>query len=197
MATLDRVTKDNFTLNPTKEQLFPVYSDHFNKAVDQVNTNTTNITTAQAAVDVLEALNSTTGGTTNVTDTYKVLVSISSANILAMNGSPVTVIASPGASKAISLKGCTAIFDSTVTAYANGGVIYLSYNNTTPITNNLAASFCTAGDKVYRLNPLNSAGGINMLVNTALTITNDTAAFITGTGVIRLLVEYEVVTTAL
>jgi len=36
-----------------------------------------------------------------------------------------------------------------------------------------------------------------MLTNTALTITNDTAAFITGTGVVRLLIEYEVINTGL
>jgi hypothetical protein len=44
---------------------------------------------------------------------------------------------------------------------------------------------------------LAAAGGINTLVNTALTITNDTAPFITGTGVARLLVEYDVITTGL
>jgi len=36
-----------------------------------------------------------------------------------------------------------------------------------------------------------------MLANTAVTITNDTAAFITGTGVARLLIEYAVITTGL
>lgn len=205
MATLDRVTKDNFTLNPTKEQLFPVYSDQYNKAIDQINTNTTNITTAttdiataQAAVDVLEALNSTAGGTTNLTDTYKVLVSLSSANLLAMNATPITVIAAPGAGKTIRIKSCVAICDSG-TAYANGGVIYLGYAGaaTTPITSNLAASFLTGGDKVYPLNALTAASGYSMWVNSAITITNDTAPFITGTGVVRLLIEYDVVTTGL
>ena len=197
MATISKITRDNFTGNPQTETPFPVYSHQYNTAVDQINTNTAAIATAQAAVDVLEALNGTTGGTTNVTDTQKVLVSLTSANLLAMNGAPVVVIAAPGAGKAINIKGCTAIFDSTATTYANGGVIYLSYNNTTPITNNVAATFLTAGDKVYRLNPLAAAGGINMLTNTAVTITNDTAPFITGTGVARLLIEYEVVTTGL
>lgn len=175
----------------------PVYAEQFNELVDEVTTNTASVATAQAAVDVLEANNATTGGTTNVTDTMKVLVSLTSANLLGMNASPVTVIAAPGAGKAIRVKSCVAIFDSTATTYANGGVIYLSYNNTTPITNNVAATFLTAGDKVYQLNPLNAAGGINTLVNTALTITNDTAPFITGTGVARLLVEYDIVTTGL
>jgi len=142
-------------------------------------------------------LNSTIGGTTSVTDSYKKLVSLTSANLLGMNASPVTVLSAPGAGKAIRVKSCVAIFDSTVTTYANGGVIYLSYNNTTPITNNVAATFLTAGDKVFGLNPLAAAGGVNMLVDTPVTITNDTAPFITGTGVARLLIEYDVVTTGL
>jgi len=195
MATLKKITTDNYSKNI--KTTAPIFADIYNEAVDQINTNTTAIATAQAAVDVLEANNATTGGTTLLTDTYKVLVSLTSANLLAMNATPVTVIAAPGAGKAIRLKSCVAIFDSTATTYANGGVIYLSYNNTTPITNNIAATFLTAGDKVYQLNPLNVAGGINTLVNTALTITNDTAPFITGTGVARLLIEYDVVTTGL
>lgn len=188
MAELDLITLANYSKdvkNPV-----PIFGDHYNKAVVQINTNTTAIATAQAN-------NATTGGTTSLGDTKKVLVSLTSANLLAMNGTPVVVIAAPGAGKAIRLKSCVAIFDSTATTYANGGVIYLSYNNTTPITNNVAATFLTAGDKVYQLNPLNSAAGINTLTNTALTITNDTAPFITGTGVARLLIEYDIVTTGL
>lgn len=152
---------------------------------------------AQADVDALASFNSTVGGTTMVTNTYKKLVSLTSANILAMNGAPVVVLAAPGEGKAIVVKNCVFIFDSTGTAYANGGVVYLSYNNTTPITNNAAATLITGGDKVYQLNSLAAAGGINTLVNTAVTVTNDTAPFITGTGVARLLIEYDVVTTGL
>lgn len=197
MATINKVTVNNFTGNPQVETPFPIYSTQYNTAVDQINTNTTGIAAAQAAVDALEALNMTAGGTTNLTDTVKVLVSLTSANLLAMYATPITVLAAPGAGKAWRIKSCVAIFDSTVTAYANGGVIYLSYNNTTPITNNVAASFLTAGDKVFTLNPLTAASGVSLLVDTKVTITNDTAAFITGTGVARLLIEADVVTTGL
>jgi len=185
---LDKITKDNYSRD--LKDTAPIFATVYNMAIDQINTNT-------ASLAEIAALNSTTGGTTIVTDTQKVLVSLTSANLLAMNATPVSVIAAPGEGKAIRIKSCVAIFDSTATTYANGGVIYLSYSNTTPITNNLAATFLTAGDKVYQLNPLNAAGGINTLVNTAVTITNDTAAFITGTGVVRLLIEYDIVTTGL
>lgn len=196
MATVNKVTQANYSVVTDP---YPVFATHFNPAVDQINTNTADIAVAQAAVDAIEALNSTVGGTTNLTETYKVLLNVTSANILAMNGAPVTLIAAPGAGKTIHLKSCVAIFDSTATTYANGGVIYLAYAGaaTTPITNNLAATFLTAGDKVYPMNALTAAGGYSMWVNSGISITNDTAPFITGTGVMRLLVEYDVVTTGL
>lgn len=201
MATINKITRDNFTPNPATDTPFPVYAPHYNAAVDQINANTTLLaSTASLLTDTVAygtGLNTTIGGTTSVGKDIKILVSLTSANLLAMNATPITVIASQGAGTAIKLKSCIAIFDSTVTTYANGGVIYLSYNNTTPITNNLAATFLTAGDKVFSLNPLAAAGGNNMLVATPLTITNDTAAFITGTGVVRLLIEYEVINTGL
>lgn len=199
MATINAITKDNFTGNPQTETPFPVYSHEYNKAVTQLNTNTTALATNTASLATIAALNTTTGGTTNLTDTVKVLVSLTSANLLAMNATPITVLVAPGEGKAWRIKSCVAIFDSTVTAYANGGVIYLSYSGaaTTPITNNLAASFLTAGDKVYPLNALTAAGGYSLWSNSAVVITNDTAAFITGTGVARLLIEADVVTTGL
>jgi hypothetical protein len=194
MNTLKKITQSTFTSN-LKNPL-PIYADKFNVTIDEVNENFTEV---QAAVDAIEANNATLGGTTLVGDTQKVLVSLTSANLLGMNAAPVTVLAAPGAGKAIRIKSCVAIFDSTVTAYANGGVIYLSYNGaaTTPITNNLAASFLTAGDKVYPMNALTAASGYSLWVNAAVLITNDTAPFITGTGVARLLIEYDVVTTGL
>ena len=199
MENIPYISQNNFTkelVNP-----YPVYASKFNAVAklfkDAIDAVEADITAIEADITAIEGLNATKALTTGVTDTVTATVSLTSANLLAMNATPVTVIASPGAGKAIRLKSCVAIFDSTATAYANGGVIYLSYNNTTPITNNVAATFLTAGDKVYSLNPLNAAGGINMLVNTALTITNDTAPFITGTGVARLIVEYDIVTTGL
>jgi hypothetical protein len=194
MNTLKKVNQNTFTKD--LKNPYPIYGDRFNETVDDIQEN---FDETQAAVDVIEALNATIGGTTSVTNTQKVLVSLTSANLLAMNGTPVTVIAAKGEGTAIRIKSCTAIFDSTGTTYANGGVIYLSYSGaaTTPITNNLAASFLTAGDKVYSLNALTAASGYSLWSNSAVVITNDTAAFITGTGVARLLIDYDVITTGL
>jgi len=192
MRTLDKVTIKNFSRDIKAP--YPIYADKWNEAVEVLEDNFSEI---EDSLDYISGLNATTGATSSLSDTIKTVVNLTSANLLGMNAAPVVVIASPGAGYAINLKSCVAIFDSTVTAYANGGVIYLSYNNTTPITNNVAATFLTGGDKVFKLNSLAAAGGTNMLVNTALTITNDTAPFITGTGVARLLIEYEIVETGL
>jgi hypothetical protein len=49
MATIDKITQSNFTPNPATETPFPVYSHQYNKAVDQINTNTTTVATNTAA----------------------------------------------------------------------------------------------------------------------------------------------------
>lgn len=48
MAVLNKVVKDNFTSPIKGETPFPVYSIEYNKAVDQVNTNTTDISASKA-----------------------------------------------------------------------------------------------------------------------------------------------------
>lgn len=48
MAVLNKVVKDNFTSPNKGETPFPVYSAEYNKAVEQINTNTTDISTSKA-----------------------------------------------------------------------------------------------------------------------------------------------------
>lgn len=48
MAVLNKVVKDNFTSPIKGETPFPIYSIEYNKAVDQVNTNTTDISASKA-----------------------------------------------------------------------------------------------------------------------------------------------------
>ena len=55
MAVLNKVVKDNFTSPIKGETPFPVYSIEYNKAVDQVNTNTTNISTNTANISASKA----------------------------------------------------------------------------------------------------------------------------------------------
>lgn len=49
MATINKITRDNYTPNIKGETPFPVFSTEYNKAVDQINTNTTTVATNTAA----------------------------------------------------------------------------------------------------------------------------------------------------
>lgn len=125
-------------------------------------------------------------------------VAVSSANLLAMYTTPVDVVTAPGAGFALDFVGAVLICDD-ATDYANGGVITINYGSGgAAVSTNLAATFLTGnGDKVWNLQKLNAAGGYTMPVNTSLAITNATAPFITGTGVCRLKITYNVIETGL
>ena len=163
--------------------------------------NTINEKTTGAGVTVEGVLlkdGAISTGTTRVVE-KTIEVPLTSANLLAMNATPVTVVASPGTGYALNFHRAVLIYDSTATAYANGGVITINYGSGgAACSSNLAATFLTgAGDKVWNLEKLNGAGGFTMPVNTPLVITNASAPFITGTGVCRLQITYAVHTTGL
>ncbi len=163
--------------------------------------NTINEKTTGAGVTVEGVLlkdGAISTGTTRVVE-KTIEVPLTSANLLAMNATPVTVVASPGTGYALNFHRAVLIYDSTATAYANGGVITINYGSGgAACSSNLASTFLTgAGDKVWNLEKLNGAGGFTMPVNTPLVITNASAPFITGTGVCRLQITYSVHATGL
>lgn len=123
-----------------------------------------------------------------------ITVPLTSANLLAMNGAPVTVIPAPGAGKVIIIENVLFTMTRTATAYANGGTIVLNYA-TGPVAaiNTIAASvLTTAGAAVTQT----VRDGIDAaaVANDAIVITNGSAPFITGTGTASLNIKYRVVT---
>jgi len=136
----------------------------------------------------------------NVVEKY-LEVEISSADILAMNGTPVEVVPAE-AGTAIEFVSAVLIYDYDTAAYGGGGVVTLEYQGGAAVTTTVFAanSFGAAGDKVFSMAALNAAGGYTMPVNTPLDITNATGAFTDGgtsAGVGRLHVTYRVHTTGL
>lgn len=128
--------------------------------------------------------------------------SITKANILAMNGAPVEIVPTAGAGTAIEFVSATVIFDYATAAYTGGGDVTINYSGGSAVSNTIdkTNSFGAAGDKVYGVVALDAAGGINMLVNTGLSVTNATGAFTdpgTAAGVARIKVAYRVHTTGL
>jgi len=126
---------------------------------------------------------------------------ISSANILAMNGAAVVLMAAPGANRLILVDSITFIMTTTATAYANGGTVQFQYHGTSTVvhTGTIPASVVTAGagSSVTELGPLAGSNGTTVTadVNLGIDITNNTAAFITGTGTAVAYITFGIVPT--
>jgi hypothetical protein len=123
----------------------------------------------------------------------RITVPLSSANLLAMNATPVEVIPAPGAGLTICIIDVLFTMVRTATAYANGGTVVLNYA-TGPVAaiNTIAAAvLTTAGAATTKT----SRKGIDAaaVANDAIVITNGTAPFITGTGTASLDIIYRIV----
>lgn len=126
-----------------------------------------------------------------------VQVPVTSAQILAANATPVTLIAAPGAGKAISVEEIFFRMDRTGTAYANGGALEFRYTNASgaKVTADIAASVVTTGGAGTEYNIVRGVTtSLTPLANAAIVMDNATAAFITGTGTAIVTIKYRIVT---
>lgn len=122
-------------------------------------------------------------------------VAITSANILAMYAAPVALIAAPGAGKNIVVHKVMMTMVTTATVYANGGVVVFQIAATangggTATTATIAAAVvnAVAGTSYTTVIPVSYTG----TANTGLYISNQTAAFITGTGTATVDIWYSI-----
>jgi len=127
-----------------------------------------------------------------------VILSVSSANILAMNASPVNIVAAPPAGYSLIVDNVVFIMTRTATAYANGGAVSLVYTGgaVSPHTGSMPASVVTTGGAGTALNAnggVSAANGVVVPTATGIDITNGTAPFITGTGTMKVVLEYRVI----
>ena len=127
-------------------------------------------------------------------------VSLTAANLLAMNGAPVSVLAAPGSGKVIVPILVVFIMKRTATAYANGGTIQFQYHTTTSSVahaGTLPATVLTAagaGTTINLLGPNTGTNSTPLPANEGIDITNASAAFITGTGTAVVEIWYSVIT---
>ncbi len=133
-----------------------------------------------------------------------VKVSLSSANWLGMYATPVQIIAAPGANKAIIIESVALEVDYGGAQFAAGGVVALQYSNTangagTAATATLAAATANgwAADTIATLAPATLNAGAAATVNVGIFISNQTAAFTTGSSTVDVHVAYRVITTTL
>jgi hypothetical protein len=127
-------------------------------------------------------------------------ITITAAQINALNTSPVTIVPAPGAGLALVLEGIIIEINRTATAFTGGGAVgpvYQGATGTFLTANQVAASDVTTGGagQVNRfLTPASTAGGLAIPANTAIQLYAGTANFAAGTGTIKAFVTYSVVT---
>lgn len=129
-----------------------------------------------------------------------ITVSLSSANLLAMYATPITVIAAPGAGKVILIENALLSFTHVSTAYASGGTIRLQYTGsadnllTTGFQTNVLNTASNNLDYCVATRNVSYASPIGIAANTAVQITNATGAYTTGNGTAKLFINYRIVT---
>lgn len=129
-------------------------------------------------------------------------VSLSEANIKDMAAAPVEVVAAPGANKIIEFISAILIYDRDTATYTGGGDVTIEYSGGATVSTTVTAanSFGSGTDEVFSFMRLNAAGGYTQDVNTALDITNASAAFVdpgTAAGIARLQITYKIHSTGL
>lgn len=124
-------------------------------------------------------------------------VSLTFAQILALNATPVELVAAPGAGKVISVEEILFKMVRTGTAYANGGALEFRYTNASgaKVTADIAATVVTTGGAGTEYNIVRGVvTSLTPVANAAIVVDNATAAFITGTGTAVVTIKYRVVT---
>lgn len=126
-----------------------------------------------------------------------VTIPVSSANILAMNGAPVSLVAAPPAGFSLVVDSILFEMITTSTQYAGGGVVSFPYHggsvNTHTGTIPAAVVTAAAGTTLTLLGPATGANGSTVPTATGIDITNATAAFTTGTGTAKVIMDYRIV----
>jgi len=108
-------------------------------------------------------------------------VSLSAADIIAMNATPKTLIAAPGSGKAIVLHRMMLRMTRTSTAFTSGGAVVAQYHTgAVAATGTIASTVVTGAAGVADYAPVAVAAAV--VENDALELTNATGAFATGTG---------------
>ena len=123
-----------------------------------------------------------------------VTIDISNADWLALNGASKTLVAAPGAGKAIKVTELSVFFDFGTTNFTFAGNIGVSINS---VNMGLVISVDSplSADTVYSL-PVNGGGsnGVKLATNTALLLT--AAGATGGDGVVKVKISYKILDTA-
>jgi len=130
---------------------------------------------------------------------HTIQVDLSAADIIGMNATPVEIIASPGAGKALIVDEIVFVMTRTSTAFTGGGAVSFRYVTTTtsvPHAGTIASTVVTgaAGEQLLMLGPNVGTNGVTIPEDEAIEITNATAAFAAGTGTAKVHIRFRVLT---
>jgi predicted RecA/RadA family phage recombinase len=127
-------------------------------------------------------------------------VALAAADIIAMNGAPVSILAAPGAGKVIIVDSILFEMTRTSTAFTGGGALNFQYHTTTtsvPHAGTIAATLVTtggAGTAQTALGPNVGTNGLVIPANEGIDITNASAGFAAGTGTAKVFIKYRTIT---
>jgi hypothetical protein len=122
-------------------------------------------------------------------------VPLTAANIIAMNATPVAILAAPGSGKVLVIDTVELQMKPGGTQFTSGGVVTFVYHGgaVTPHASSIPAATINSASATNNQLPPTTAV-IQPPTNTGLDITNATAAFATGNGVAFVNIWYSVVT---
>jgi len=126
-----------------------------------------------------------------------VIVPLTAAQLIAMNATPVSLIAAPPAGYSVVVDNILFVITTTATQFTGGGAVTFPYHggSVNAHTGSIPASVVTAGagTTLTQLGPATGANGTTVPTATGVDITNATAAFAAGTGTAKVVIDYRVV----
>lgn len=203
----------NITITlPDPNRLYSESGEHGDVRIVNVSTSTFNVLVATAAGSVVGRTTIAPGqmtrylsdgvatwygdGSSSSGVSSEVQVSLSAANILALNATPITLVPAPGAGKVIIVESILLKMVTTSTQFANGGALEFRYTNASgaKVTADIAAAVVTAAAGTSYTSVAGVTTSLTNVANAAITVNNATAAFITGTGTAVVTIRYRIVT---
>lgn len=153
--------------------------------------------TANSVTNAQVAANTIGSGQLALSIAQQATGTLSAANIIAMNGAPITLVAAPGAGFAVIFGGAIFEFIGTSTQFTGGGAVQIQYHGqaTNLMASTIAATTIQANaTAILNFLPVQTASGTVATANLGLDITNATGAFAAGTGTMKYWIDYQVVT---
>lgn len=151
---------------------------------------------ANSLTDAVMTANTLTSTSISKNLIQTVTVSLTAANIIAMYAAPVVLIAAPGSGLTIVLLDAVFKFTATATQFTAGGTTALQIDSTAngagvkPLTTFADTVIKSASSSIQQLQ---SAAGTVLASNKGIYISNDTAAFATGTGTATVNITYRII----